>query len=104
MSLSVPAHLRVGVLSTIPHDGGPVIQEDVVCCIHCGYMWTPQPGSGKIRGFCMTCNGFLCGRKHCRERVPCRHWRHGIDAVERGGSIDDPKPISVSVPALILGS
>lgn len=94
---TAPSHSKVGTITTSPHDGGPSLTADVVCCIHCGYMWEYQPGSGRIRGFCMKCNGFLCGRRHCRENVPCRHWLHGLDAVERGQSIDAPAKIIVPV-------
>lgn len=81
---AAPDHLCIGTTQIIPHDGGPITEYDLVCCIHCGYTWAWQPGSGRIRGWCMTCNGLLCGRKFCREQVPCRHWLHGIDQMEAG--------------------
>jgi hypothetical protein len=93
-----PRHLRVGTLQTVPNDGGPTLTQDIVCCKHCGYMWQYAPGSGRIRGFCMNCNGFLCGRRWCRENVPCRCWQHGIDNIERGLPFEAPAPILVSVP------
>jgi hypothetical protein len=39
------------------------IQADYHACVHCGCVWVVQPGSGKIRGFCSNCNGFICGPK-----------------------------------------
>ncbi len=90
-------HLRIGILETIPHDGGPTVTQDLVNCVHCGYIWTWQAGSGRIRGFCMKCNGLLCGRRHCREQVPCRHWMFGIEALEKGLAETAPR-IVASVP------
>lgn len=95
-----PEHLRIGVLETIPHDGGPTVTTDLVCCKHCGYMWQYAPGSGRVRGFCTKCNGFVCGRRFCRENVPCRCWQYGINALERGLLFQTAAPITVSVPAL----
>ena len=38
-------------------------------CVHCGGHWTPIKGSGKMRGFCMKCNGPICGES-CQECIP----------------------------------
>lgn len=94
---TAPDHLRIGTLQTIPHDGGPTVTEDLVCCVHCGYIWSWSPGSGRVRGWCMKCNGLLCGRKCCRQR-PCQHWMHGIENIEAGRPENTPH-ILVNVPA-----
>lgn len=91
---SAPDHLRIGVLTTTPHDSDKATTQDLVCCIHCGYVWTWQPGSGRQRGWCMKCNGLLCGRRVCRAR-PCQHWLHGIDNLEAGQPEETPKKIIV---------
>ena len=42
-------------------------------CGHCHTAWTPEPGSGKTRGWCLTCSATLCGRAECRtheDRLP----------------------------------
>jgi hypothetical protein len=38
-------------------------------CVHCGAHWLVQPGSGKIRGWCMQCNGPFCGPQ-CAKCIP----------------------------------
>lgn len=35
-------------------------------CVHCGAFWTPAPGSGRERGWCVLHNGPLCGATRCR--------------------------------------
>lgn len=40
-----------------------------VSCVHCQYTWIYKPGSGKKRGWCYNCNGFICGPK-CIECIP----------------------------------
>lgn len=39
-------------------------------CVHCGAHENIIPGSGKKRGFCPHCQGFLCGRKKCFTCIP----------------------------------
>lgn len=34
-------------------------------CVHCGSHERVSPGSGKKRGWCMHCGGFVCGRPNC---------------------------------------
>lgn len=34
-------------------------------CVHCGNHSVVIPGSGKKRGWCRLCNGFLCGAIRC---------------------------------------
>lgn len=34
-------------------------------CVHCQFLWTYQPGSGTRRGYCLRCDGWLCGRPEC---------------------------------------
>ena len=43
---------------------GKVVAETKVCC-HCSKHWVPEPGSGKVRGFCVKCHGYLCGAEKC---------------------------------------
>lgn len=34
-------------------------------CAHCHISWRPTPGSGRLRGWCLVCNGALCGARSC---------------------------------------
>ena len=36
-------------------------------CVHCGNHERIIRGSGKKRGWCGLCNGFVCGRQHCMQ-------------------------------------
>lgn len=38
---------------------------DTLQCVHCGYTWQVQHGSGTRRGFCMGCQGVTCGEHLC---------------------------------------
>jgi|SRR5580698_6438756 hypothetical protein len=95
-----PKGHRVGYHIETPREGGPTIQHDLMACVHCGYVWEPKPGSGKKRGFCYRCNGFVCGHAECLKKgcVPQERW---LEAMERG--IDPSQmPVIVSVPGSIL--
>lgn len=48
---------------------GRAIEHDTKQCVHCGMHWRHQPGSGRIRGFCMKCSGPICG-PNCLECIP----------------------------------
>lgn len=39
--------------------------HDTKQCVHCGRHCVIVPGSGTRRGFCLDCNGFLCGNEYC---------------------------------------
>lgn len=34
-------------------------------CAHCHVAWQTMPGSGIERGWCLACNGHLCGNREC---------------------------------------
>ena len=63
-------------------------REATAQCVHCHAHFPLRPGSGKTRGFCMNCNGFICG-KRCEQCRPFWRW---IDEVE--GRVN---PTAVSV-------
>lgn len=62
-------------------------------CVHCQYTWIAAPGSGTVRGWCMTCQGFVCG-VGCEK---CVHYEQKIENIEAGRPIDF-KPIRIFVP------
>ena len=39
-------------------------------CVHCCCHWLRRPGSGTVRGFCLSCGGPVCGGPKCRACVP----------------------------------
>lgn len=68
--LSPAGYVRIDL-----HDGGKPIEDDTRMCVHCGQhftvtkgLWTPEKSRGIRRGFCMKCNGPLCGKQRCGER------------------------------------
>lgn len=82
-----------GYLLITPPDGRP-IEADTRQCVHCSGHWVVQPGSGNVRGYCMRCNGPVCG-PGCAE---CRPIARRID--EALGQ----NPTAVSVPVLWVPS
>jgi hypothetical protein len=80
---TAPAAARSGILITTPYEGGPVVIEDTVSCIHCAYTWVWRPGSGKRRGWCTRCNGIVCGRPHCAA-LGCVHRERLLENIEQG--------------------
>ena len=56
------------------HDGGSqagwTVFGETLKCVHCGGSWLMQPRSGRERGFCTRCAGFVCGMQNCWECVP----------------------------------
>lgn len=41
---------------------------DTLWCVHCSASWIVQPGSGKLRGWCVNCKGPLCGSPDCDDK------------------------------------
>jgi hypothetical protein len=44
---------------------GHKIEGESRQCVHCQFTWEYHPGSGIRRGYCLNCDGFLCGRDQC---------------------------------------
>lgn len=63
-------------------------------CCHCQATWVHQPGSGKLRGYCQQCMGFVCGPA-CAECVPIER---RLENSEAGRPENTPAPASVFVP------
>ena len=81
-----------GTLITTPWDG-PEVHQDTIQCVHCYRHWVYKPGSGKTRGFCTRCNGFVCGPK-CAECVPKEA---KLENIEAGRDVMF-RPVTISVP------
>ena len=69
-----------GYIISTDHDGR-THEEDTLMCHHCGAHVQIQPGSGKTRGYCRSCDGFICGKRQCVQScTPMEKW---MDEVER---------------------
>lgn len=53
--------------------GDKQVASTIQCC-HCGMHWTPKPGSGTIRGFCLGCMRATCGAPDCDPCIPFEAW------------------------------
>ena len=89
--------LRPAGTLTILGASGETTESDLLQCVHCGGHFTLNPGSGKTRGFCMNCNGPVCG-KSCEKCVPIEQWLENREA----GVADDHKPVRVSMGGILL--
>ncbi len=49
---------------------GNVTERHTLQCVHCGMHWVPEPGSGRVRGFCLRCHGVTCGKPVCDVCLP----------------------------------
>jgi hypothetical protein len=72
---------------------GELERGATVSCVHCQATWMLQKGSGRLRGWCMTCNGFVCG-PNCMECVPIMRKVEN----EEAGKPADFVPIQIFVP------
>ncbi len=66
-----PKWLGNGGHITIVDPDKPIYERDTLQCVHCQKHWIVEPGSGRQRGWCLKCNGPLCGAQKCMtECVP----------------------------------
>jgi hypothetical protein len=71
---------EAGLLTIIdPGSDKPLLEVASLQCVHCGCHWVPQPGSGKVRGFCTRCHGPVCG-PGCAECVPTEQLLENLEA------------------------
>lgn len=92
----MPALHREAGLATWADPGAdrPVREMPTVQCVHCGGHFQMQIGSGRHRGFCMNCNGFVCG-PGCFECVPVEQYLDNLEA----GRDPNFRPTQSFVPA-----
>jgi len=91
---SAPLGHKSGTLITTLYDDDRVVVSDTVKCCHCGRQWVWKPGSGKVRGYCMSCANFTCGRLECD---PCRTEEQLLENMEAGRPYDYV-PVRILVP------
>ena len=60
----ITGHKPNGFFQTVSPTGQR-LEGETRMCVHCQYTWIYQPGSGHRRGWCLKCNGLLCGRPAC---------------------------------------
>ena len=69
-------------------DLGGTREYDTKSCPHCGGFFVVVPGSGRVRGFCQSCDAPLCDNPRCLEitRWYRRHtpFKKRLDLVEAG--------------------
>jgi len=78
-----------------PGSDRPILETKTLQCVHCGRHWVPRPGSGITRGYCLRCNGPVCG-PGCAECVPAEQQLENIE----GGRPLDFRPIRMAVPRI----
>lgn len=54
---------------------------DTLKCVHCGHVWIPIKGSGRVRGWCNHCHGVTCGSEKCNK---CYPFEKQLDDYEKG--------------------
>lgn len=72
----------------------PIREIGTAQCKHCGGHFPIAPGSGRLRGFCMRCNGPICG-PGCAECVPEEQY---LENMEKGRP-DNFMPTTIYVGA-----
>lgn len=83
------------IIISDPGSDKPILEIGTLQCCHCGCHWFPQPGSGRVRGWCMRCNGPICG-PNCARCVPLAQY---LDNIEQGRP-EDFVSVKVSVPKM----
>lgn len=73
---------------------GELTEGQALQCCHCQKMWLLVKGSGKQRGFCTKCMGYVCGPS-CFECVPLER---RLENIEAGRPETTPTPVSIFVP------
>lgn len=73
---------------------GELVEGQTLSCVHCQHTWELKRGSGKLRGYCQNCAGYVCG-PGCLECVPVER---RVENVEAGRPELTPAPVKVLVP------
>lgn len=79
--------------TTGPH--GEIVDCDTLRCGHCGAHWEVVVGSGRLRGFCSRCLGYVCGRPECM--ADCLTVEQRLENLEKGLP-ELTIPITVKIP------
>lgn len=77
---------------------GDVVDCDTLRCEHCGCHWEVVAGSGRQRGFCNRCAGYVCGAPECM--ASCVPVGQRLENVEAGRDVLTPRPTQIVVPGM----
>lgn len=58
-------HAAGAIMTDGGSQSGWTVVGETLRCEHCGGHWVPEPGSGRARGYCGNCQGWLCGMPQC---------------------------------------
>lgn len=75
---------------------GEVVHADTLQCCHCSGHFEVIVGSGKERGWCSRCSGYVCGEPLCM--AACVPFEKKLENIEAGLPILTPTPNQVVVP------
>lgn len=88
------AHRKASGLFQFTGWYGEIQEGETLSCVHCQHTWIVQKGSGKMRGFCQRCMGYVCGPA-CADCIPAeRRWENS----EAGRPELTPPPAMILVP------
>lgn len=90
--------MQAGVIILGSIESDKIIEQPTLSCVHCSAHWVYRPGSGNVRGFCLRCNGPVCGPTCAGKCRPVEQLLENIEA----GRPDDFTPTVVNVPRLWL--
>lgn len=68
-----------GLITVFDAAGDVASEIPMLQCVHCGSHFPRQPGSGKVRGWCVRCHGPICG-PGCAACVPYEQQIENIEA------------------------
>ena len=77
---SAPDFRKEASVIQLTEDGSTILEVGMVMCCHCGGHFERESGSGIVRGFCMNCNGHVCG-PGCAE---CVNYEKQLDMLDGG--------------------
>ncbi len=79
---------------------GELIDCDTLQCSHCRHTWEVVAGSGRLRGTCNRCLGYICGSPSCMSG--CVTFEERLANHEAGRPELTPAVIQASVPGSVL--
>lgn len=91
----MPSLIKPAGFSTEIGPYGEITVRPIHSCCHCQKTWEEVKGSGRLRGYCSRCHGYVCGHPDC---MVCINWEAKLENVEAGRPRLTPRPEQVTVP------